>query len=71
MGPVINKKAAERIDLMVKDAVKKGAKLVAGGKFKNSYYEPTLLEDVPLTADIANEETFGPVITAIRVKDEE
>jgi acyl-CoA reductase-like NAD-dependent aldehyde dehydrogenase len=71
MGPVINKKAAERIDSMVKDAVKKGAKLVSGGKFKDSYYEPTLLEDVPLTAEIANEETFGPVITAIRVKDED
>ncbi|MCL4376415.1 aldehyde dehydrogenase family protein [Candidatus Parvarchaeota archaeon] len=71
MGPVINKKAAERIDSMVKDAVKKGAKLVSGGKFKDSYYEPTLLEDVPLTADIANEETFGPVITAIRVKNED
>ncbi len=70
MGPVINKKAAERIDLMVKDAINKGAKLITGGKFKDSYYEPTLLEDVPFTAEIANEETFGPVITAIRVKDE-
>ena len=69
MGPVINKKAAERIDLMVKDAVKKGARCAAGGKFNNSYYEPTLLEDVPLTAEIANEETFGPVITVIKVKD--
>ncbi len=71
MGPVINKNAAERIDAMVKDAVKKGAKLVTGGKFKDSYYEPTLLEDVPLTAEIANEETFGPVITVIKAKNEE
>ena len=71
MGPVINKKAAERIDSMVKNAIKKGAKLVAGGKFKDSYYEPTFLEDVPLDADIAIEETFGPVITVIRVKTED
>ncbi len=71
MGPVINKKAAQRIDSMIKDAVNKGAKLVRGGKFKNSYYDPTLLEDVPLSAQIANEETFGPVITIIKVKDED
>ncbi|EFD92495.1 MAG: Aldehyde Dehydrogenase [Candidatus Parvarchaeum acidophilus ARMAN-5_'5-way FS'] len=71
MGPVINKKAAERIDSMVKDAVNNGAKLVKGGKFNNSYYEPTILEDVPLSAQIANEETFGPVITLIKVKDED
>ena len=68
VGPVISVKAAIRIDGMVKDAVKKGAKCVVGGKFKDAYYEPTLLVDVPLNAEIANEETFGPVITIIKVK---
>lgn len=71
MGPVISAKAAERIDGMVKDAVAKGAKLLSGGKHKEAYYEPTLLVDVPMSAEIANEETFGPVITVIKVKDTE
>ena len=71
IGPVINEKAAERIDSMVQDAIKKGAKIITGGKYKNSYYEPTVLEDVSLESAIATEETFGPVITMIRVKDEE
>jgi glyceraldehyde-3-phosphate dehydrogenase [NAD(P)+] len=69
MGPVISEKAADRIDGMVKDAVTKGAKLLAGGKHNAAYYEPTLLVDVPLSAEIANEETFGPVVTVIKVKD--
>ncbi len=69
MGPVISAKAAKRIDAMVQDAVKKGAKLLAGGKYKDAYYEPTLLADVPLGASIAVEETFGPVVTIIKVKD--
>jgi glyceraldehyde-3-phosphate dehydrogenase [NAD(P)+] len=71
IGPVINEKAAERIDSMVQNAIKNGAKIITGGKYKNSYYEPTVLENVPLGSEIATEETFGPVITMIRVKDEE
>ncbi len=69
VGPVISIKAAKRIDGMLQDAIKKGAKLLAGGKYDDAYYEPTLLIDVPLTAEIANEETFGPIITVIKVKD--
>jgi glyceraldehyde-3-phosphate dehydrogenase [NAD(P)+] len=69
LGPVISTKAAKRIDDLVQDAAKKGAKIMCGGKYNDAYYEPTLLIDVPLNADIANEETFGPVITVIKVKD--
>ncbi|MEM3844155.1 MAG: aldehyde dehydrogenase family protein [Candidatus Parvarchaeota archaeon] len=69
MGPVISKSAAKRIDDLVKDAVSKGAKLLAGGKYNDCYYEPTLLVDTPLNAKIVDEETFGPVITLIKVKD--
>ncbi len=69
MGPLINKKAAERIDSMVKDAISKGCNLVQGGKYNNCYYEPTLLTDVTKDSIIANEETFGPVVTVIKVKD--
>ncbi len=71
MGPVINEKSAIRIDGLIKDALKHGAKLVAGGKFDRAYYEPTLLTDVPLDSRIAEEETFGPVITVITCSSEE
>lgn len=71
LGPVINQRAAERIHSMVMDAVDKGAELLRGGKFHGSYYEPTVLDDVPVYATIAREEIFGPVIPIIRTKDEE
>ncbi|MBI4415802.1 MAG: aldehyde dehydrogenase family protein [Euryarchaeota archaeon] len=71
VGPVINRKAAERVQGLIDDAVKNGAKLLRGGKSKACYVEPTLLDDVPLAARIAFEETFGPVVTVMRIEDEE
>jgi acyl-CoA reductase-like NAD-dependent aldehyde dehydrogenase len=67
MGPLINQSAAERVQALVDDAVSKGARLVKGGKHSNCYFEPTILADVPLDAQIAWEETFGPVVTVIKV----
>lgn len=71
IGPVISKHAAEGIHAMVMDAVKKGAELLRGGKFNEAYYEPTVLDNVPIYADIAKEETFGPVVTILRFKKED
>jgi len=68
MGPLINEEAAERVQSLVDDAVDKGAKLVRGGKHRGSYFEPTVLDSVPIEAQIASEETFGPVVTIVRVK---
>lgn len=61
MGPVISLRAGERIKGMVDDAVKKGADLLRGGNYKGTYFEPTVLDNVPVYAEIAHEETFGPV----------
>ncbi|MEM3538763.1 MAG: aldehyde dehydrogenase family protein [Nitrososphaerales archaeon] len=71
VGPVINIKAAERIQELVDDAKAKGAKLLIGGNHKGCYFEPTVLYDVPLNARIAWEETFGPVITIIKIRNED
>lgn len=71
VGPVINPSAAERIHRMVTDAVLDGAILRRGGKFHGSYYEPTVLDDVPESSVIAREETFGPIVTILRPKDED
>ena len=68
MGPLINPKAAERVQSLVNDAVEKGAALVSGGKHDRAYFEPTVLDFVPENARIATEETFGPVATVMRVR---
>lgn len=70
IGPMINPRAAEGVHKLVRDAVEKGAELLRGGRFKGSYYEPTVLDKVPQHASIAREEVFGPVVTIIRCPDE-
>jgi acyl-CoA reductase-like NAD-dependent aldehyde dehydrogenase len=69
MGPLINERAAERVQSLVNDAIEKGAVLVRGGKHRGTYFEPTVLDSVPLQARIAWEETFGPVVAIIDVSD--
>jgi acyl-CoA reductase-like NAD-dependent aldehyde dehydrogenase len=62
IGPLITPAAVKLVDDRVKEAVAKGARLLAGGVFEDQIYQPTILTDVPLDAAIANEETFGPVV---------
>ena len=72
VGPLINERAAKKVEDLVNDAVGKGAKLLYGGKrYALGYYEPTVLDNVNRNMRIAWEETFGPVVTIIRVKNYE
>ena len=64
LGPLMNEKAVAKQEEHVRDALAKGAKLLAGGKRHKAgplYFEPTVLADVPADALIMQEETFGPV----------
>jgi len=69
IGPLIDHGAVEFVHSLVTDAVDKGAKLLAGGKHEGNYYQPTVLDQVPLDAKVMWEETFGPVVPIARIKD--
>jgi glyceraldehyde-3-phosphate dehydrogenase [NAD(P)+] len=69
MGPLINSSQVERVHRLVVDAVEKGAKLLMGGRFEGNYYQPTVLDYVPKSAEIMWEEIFGPVLPIARVRD--
>ena len=70
IGPLINRGALEKVSGLVEDAREKGARVKLGGKkVKGLYYAPTVLDKVNAGMRIAWEETFGPVVTVIRVKD--
>jgi acyl-CoA reductase-like NAD-dependent aldehyde dehydrogenase len=71
MGPMINRRAVEYVYGLVKDALDKGAKLLRGGRYWGCYFEPTVLDNVPLDAKIVWEETFGPVIPIVRIDSED
>lgn len=62
IGPLISESAAESTERAIEDAVKRGAKVLIGGKRKGAFVEPTLLENVPLDAEARVEEIFGPVV---------
>ncbi|AQP43958.1 CoA-acylating methylmalonate-semialdehyde dehydrogenase [Tessaracoccus flavus] len=72
MGPVITRKAQERIKAIITDAEERGASVVLDGRdIKVDGYEdgfwvgPTVLDDVPLDAPAYHEEVFGPVLTIV------
>ncbi|MEZ5832835.1 MAG: NADP-dependent succinate-semialdehyde dehydrogenase [Dongiaceae bacterium] len=73
-GPLIDMKAVEKVEEHIADAVKKGAKVVAGGKrhsLGHSFFEPTILVNVTTDMKVTREETFGPVAPLFRFKTEE
>jgi len=73
-GPLIDDAALAKVESHVSDALNKGARLVAGGKrhtLGGTFYEPTVLADVPPDALAFREETFGPVAPLFRFKTDE
>src|SRR4051812_22207476 len=76
VGPVINKRALEKIHSYTQVGVDEGAKLLTGGEVASGngldrgfYYRPTVFGDVDPQMRIAQEEIFGPTTAIIRVSD--
>ena len=70
-GPLIDEKALAKVEEHISDAVKKGARIIAGGKrhaLGGTFFEPTILADVTPAMAVAKEETFGPVAPLFRFK---
>ena len=64
-GPVIHDRAVSKVEAHVKDAEKKGGKILVGGQrlpdLGENFYAPTVITDVTNDMDVAHEETFGPL----------
>lgn len=61
VGPLVNKRAVEKVQSHVDDAITKGAKLLVGGKHVDgNYFEPTLMTGITPDMRMCLEETFGP-----------
>lgn len=69
IGTVIHEGAAKQFQRRVEDAIDKGAKLLYGNERIGALYSPTVLDHVPYDCELVQEETFGPPIPIIRVKD--
>jgi succinate-semialdehyde dehydrogenase / glutarate-semialdehyde dehydrogenase len=72
-GPLINEKAVTHTEALLAQAVKDGARIVAGGKrhaLGGLFFEPTLVVDVKNESTIGQTELFSPVATIIRFREE-
>ncbi len=67
LGSLVTREAAERIGGLVQDAVAKGAVLLAGGEASGTIMKATVLDRVTPAMRIYGEESFGPVVTIVRV----
>ncbi|WP_373284799.1 aldehyde dehydrogenase family protein [Pedobacter zeae] len=73
IGPLTRKEQISVLENQVVDALNKGAKLLTGGKAiegKGYYFEPTVLTDVTNDMLVMQEESFGPIIGIMKVKDD-
>jgi succinate-semialdehyde dehydrogenase/glutarate-semialdehyde dehydrogenase len=64
IGPLIDEAGRAKVGALVDDAVRKGARVLTGGAPVDGagyFYPPTVLADVPATADLLTQEIFGPV----------
>lgn len=71
IGPLINQAAVLKVELLVADAIAKGAKVLLGGSRHGrggNFYAPTVLADVTPAMNVAQEEIFGPVAPIFRFK---
>ena len=74
VGAIIFPPQLELIEAHVKDAVEKGARVMVGGERgpgPGRFYEPTVLADVDHSMRCMTEETFGPTLPVMRVRDAE
>jgi glyceraldehyde-3-phosphate dehydrogenase (NADP+) len=69
MGPLIDDKAAERVERQIRAAAEMGATILTGGTRDGTSIPPTVLENVPTDAEIHHQEVFGPTVNLYRVSD--
>lgn len=74
VGSLVNEETRDKVEELVEDAVKRGAKVLTGGKKLNRkgyFYQPTVLADVDRNSQCLKEEIFGPVAPVVRVSDKD
>jgi acyl-CoA reductase-like NAD-dependent aldehyde dehydrogenase len=69
VGPMVSRAAADRVEAMVEDAVRKGARLVLKPERRGAILGPAIIAEAPPEARLMGEEAFGPVVVVQPVAD--
>jgi acyl-CoA reductase-like NAD-dependent aldehyde dehydrogenase len=67
LASMVSKEAADRLRSLIEGAVKQGATLSVGGTIEGAVAQATLLDKVTPAMRIYREESFGPVVSVVRV----
>lgn len=74
MGPMVVPAQLQQVEDHLRDAVDRGAAVLAGGHRADpasNVFQPTLLKDLSPASAVLHDETFGPLLPVVRVKDQE
>ena len=69
VGPMVDEHAASRTQGWVDEAIALGGKVLLGGKADGNFFPPTILTDVPPTAQVCSNEAFAPLVVAFKFRD--
>jgi len=69
LGPVVSRRAAERISKLIEDARNRGCKIVSTGDTRDCIVYPTIVIEPSSDVRVIREEVFGPVVVIMRAKD--
>jgi acyl-CoA reductase-like NAD-dependent aldehyde dehydrogenase len=69
LGPMVDANAASRTQRWVDEALAVGGQALLGGQAKGTYFPPTILTDVPVTAAVCSNEAFAPLVVAFPFSD--
>ena len=69
LGPMVDSAAADRTQRWVDEAVQLGGKVLAGGHADGAFFEPTVLANVPTTAQVCSNEAFAPLVVVFGFSD--
>ena len=69
-GPVTDPRQVKVIERHLEDALAKGARILTGGKKHDMFFDPIVMVDVDHSMDLMCDETFGPIMPIMKVKDE-
>lgn len=72
MGPLVTDAQLDKVESHLRDAQARGARVLLGGRRiagLDRFFEPTVIVDVPPDAPLLREETFGPVLPIVKVRD--
>jgi acyl-CoA reductase-like NAD-dependent aldehyde dehydrogenase len=71
LGSVVSRQAMQHVENLLADARAKGGRIVCGGVASGAFMDATIVDHVTPEMSIYSEESFGPSVSVIRVKDED